>query len=787
MNKLGQWISNKTAKPFYARKEFRITKEIKTATAYVCGLGQFHFYMNGKKVENHELDPGWTNYDKLVQYVTFDVKEYLTEGRNAAGVDVGNGWYIMDRERYFMSMPPQSPAFSFMPPNPNPYKPYGPYLVLGFKMLIEYIDGSCEEIVSDETWKVAPHYITLANVYGSEILDGRFRQDGFAQVGFDDSAWEQAVILEGDDCPKGELTEQYQPPVTVKHTYEGKYLGDVNGRMIFDFSQNMSGLLEFEVKGKKGDVINFYPAEKLGADGDVDQIAKGWTPIDVCITYIIGEDDVWEKCRMKFSYFAGRFVAVEGAVIADAKKETNQCAEANLPILRDLKAHYLTSASEDTGSFTCDDKRLEQIYYLVKKAVECNLMSVHTDCPSIERYAWQETNHLMGPAIMYMKDVSVLWDKILNDVRVDQLKEDDWFYGPSGEKVYPGAGLVPSQAPYFEVNSVVSTPGLGNFFDIIPWGSTSILAPYWHYKFYGDKKIIEDNYETGVKYLNYLKTKVTEDGFINHGLGDWGSPDKSALCRENVETVFLYADAKVLSYFAEILGKEDDKFEWECFADCVKDNYNEKLLVKHPTEDFWCYRAWDHEGVFMSQACEAMPLYWGMVPEDKIEDVKKAFTYVMKRDNTFKSGEVGLPYIIQTMADCGLNDLITEYILREEHPSYYAFVLAGETTLGEYWENNPRSHNHDMMGHIVEWYYNGIAGIKPLKPGFEEVLIKPYLPKTATSFECKYKSLKGMVEVCVTEGESGIIAEVVVPEGMAVSVDDSILKQRNENVEWTFS
>ena len=779
MNQLGHWISNKTKKPFYARKEFDIQKEIKIATAYVCGLGQFLFYLNGKKVENHELDPGWTNYDKLVQYVTFDVTDYLAQGKNAVGVEVGNGWYIMDRERYFMSMPPQSPEFSFMPPNPNPYKPYGPYLVLGFKMTIEYIDGSTEEVISDDSWKVAQHYITLANVYGSEILDGRLRQDFFATVGIDDENWDFAEVLPEEDCPKGELLNQYQPPVTVKYTYDGQYLGTVNGRMIYDFSQNMSGILEFEVKGKKGDTINIYPAEKLGPDGDVDQIAKGWTPIDVCITYIIGEDDVWENCRMKFSYFAGRYIAVEGAV--------EEADGSNKPKIQGLRAYYLTSACKDTGSFTCDDRRLEQIYDLVKKAVECNLMSVHTDCPSIERYAWQEPNHLMGPAIMYMKDVSILWDKILLDLRSDQLTEEDWFYGPTGEKLYLGAGLVPSQAPHYEVNSVVAAPGLGNFFDIIPWGSTCILATYWHYLFYGNKRIVEDNYETGIKYLNYLKTKVTEDGFINHGLGDWGTPDKSALCRENIETVFLYADAKTLALFAELLGKTKEQRELEAYAESIKNNYNEKLLVKHPTEDFWCYHAWDHkEEIFMSQACEAMPLYWGMVPEDKVEDVKKAFAYVLQQDNTFKSGEVGLPYIIQTMADCGMQDMITDFILREEHPSYYAFVLAGETTLGEYWEENPRSHNHDMMGHIVEWYYNGIAGIKPVTAGFEEVVIRPYLPKTATSFVCQYESVKGMIEVSVKETGEGILAEVCIPEGVSVSVDDIYLKQRNTNVEWDF-
>lgn len=773
MEPLGQWISNMTAKPFYMRKEFCLNKTARRATAYVCGLGQFHFYLNGKKVGDHELDPGWTNYNKLVQYVVFDVSAYLAGGTNAIGIEIGNGWYHMDRKRYYMSMPPNTPAFSFMPPNPNPYQPFSDYLALGFKLAIDYEDGSTDEIISDHTWKTCPHFVQVANVFGSEIIDGKYKKDGFSLAGYRDETWEDAQLLEPNVWPKGKLVPQVQPPIKVKKTYTAQYLQDVDGHMVYDFGQNMSGILEFDVKGKSGDIINIYPAEKLGEDGNVDQMAKGWTPIDVCITYVVAKDDVWETCRMKFTYFAGRYIAVQGAAQTEAT---------GLPCIRNISGHYITSACKETGLFSCDDRRLEQIYDLVLKSVECNLMSVHTDCPTIERYAWQEPNHLMGPSIMYMKDVKALWKKILTDLRVDQCTAEEYYHGMDGKKFYPGEGMMPSQAPCYEHN-VLPAPGLGSFFDVIPWGSTCILAVYWHYMFYGDKKIIEDNYEAGKNYLKYLKTKVTKDGFINHGLGDWGNPDKGALVRENVETAFLYADAMKLGEFAEILGKENESKEFYGYARQVKDNYNERLLVKHPTKGFYCYRAWDHpDEIFLTQACEAMPLYFGLVPEEKKEDVVKAFRYVLERDNTFISGEIGLPYIIQTMADCGMNEKIIAFILKEKHPSYYAFVLAGETTLGEYWEDNPRSHNHDMMGHIVEWYYNGIAGIKPLRAGFKEVLIKPYLPSTATSFTCSYDSVQGKIQVKVKELQNSIQVEVQLPKGVTYLIDDSLLRERKGNV-----
>ncbi len=822
MNALGKWISNETARPFLARKELWIDKKITKAVAYVCGLGQFHFYLNGEKVGNHELDPGWTNYDKLVQYVAFDVKEQLRRGKNVMDVEVGNGWYHMMRERYYMSMPPKRPEFSFLPPNPNPYQPFSQYLALGFRMELLYEDGTGEEILSDESWLVRPHYVTMSNVYGSEIIDGRLRAEmmsgcgepseeqpeGKCGCGGADVAgtWQQAAVLAQKDCPKGRLVEQYQPPVTVKRTYEAKNICSINGRDIYDFSQNMSAILEFEVKGKRGDTVHIYPAEKLSPDGDVDQMAKGWTPIDVCITYIVGEDDVWEKCRMKFTYFAGRYIAVEGAVPAEDCRNgvpseedcrdgvssegdcrngmSSETAESRPEAqIRGIHGDYITSSVSDTGSFTCDDKRLEQIYDLVLKAVESNLLSVHTDCPTIERYAWQEPNHLMAPSIMFMKDVSVLWDKILWDLRVDQCTGETCFNGLEGEKFYPGEGMVPSQAPCYEHN-VLPAP-MGSFFDIIPWGSTCILGPYWHYLYYGDKKILADNYETGMRYLSYLKSKVTEEGFINHGLGDWGTPDPEGFARENIETAFLYADAVTLAKAAIALGKYDDMVELEDYAREVKDRYNEKLLVKHPAEGFWCYRAWDHpDAIYLTQASQAMPLYWGLVPDDKRTDVEKAFAWVLDRDQTFVSGEVGLPYIIQTMNACGMQERIIDFILRKQHPSYYAFVLAGETTLGEYWEENPRSHNHDMMGHIVEWFYNGIGGIRPVKPGFAEMNICPYMPETTKEFVVKYCSVKGRIKIHVKEEDERILVETEVPAGIVVKYEDRYLRKQGKKVEW---
>lgn len=754
MNRLGNWISGKSQTPFYARREFNIKKQVQKATAYVCGLGQFIFHINGQKVSDHELDPGWTNYDKKIQYVKFDVTKLLHEGKNALGVEVGNGWFLKEDEHYTFTFP------AFMPPNPNPYRPFGKELVLAIKLVLDYADETEEILYADENFQVKEHPVKMSNVYGSETYDASLEQTGWDKTDFDASEWKAASVISEEDTPKGELVEQFQPAIKVIRSYPAKYIHSVCNRDIYDLGQNVSGMLKLSYRGKKGDVLRIYPAEKLDKDKNADQVAKSWGAVGNCITCVVGEDDVWQEYRMRFTYFAGRYFAVE---------KSSEAVEVN-----DITGEAISSAWKTNGTFQCDDSRYVQIYDLVEKAVEANMVSVHTDCPTLERFAWQEPNHLMAPSIMYMKDGRKLWEKFFMDMRTDQLTENDYFMDLEGNRFYPGAGLIPSQAPCY-VHNVLPVPGMGSFFDIIPWGSSGILGVKWHYLFYGDKQVIADNYEMGKKYLEHLKTKQNAEGFLNYGLGDWGNPDNQ-LARENVETAFLYADAITLAEFAEILGEKEDEVQLRQFAEEIKENYNQRLLVQDE-KGKWCYRSFEHtEKLVITQACEALPLYWGMVPEDKVSDVAEAFRQTFLEKRAFASGEVGLPYIIQTASRYGMNDLICSFIMKPEHPSYYAFVKEGLTTLGEYWEENPRSHCHDMMGHIIEWYYNGLAGIKPLEPGFRKVLIKPYLPESMNYMKCRYESVSGMIQVILTRKDGRVEVETDIAEGISFEIDCSDLK-----------
>ena len=751
MSLTDKWITSGSDKPFYIRKMFELRENPVSAGLCVCGLGQFNAWINGSRVGDNFLDPAWTDYNKQVQYVRFDVKDMLADGANAIVLEIGSGWYIWDMEYgYSFHFPP------FMPPNPNPYREYGKSLVGAFELTVTYEDGTCDVFCSDEKCKTAEHGVLHTNVYGSELIDGRKLKCGCSEPDYDDSDWQNARAASTDEAPKGALKESKMPPVKAIKTYEARYLHDANGRQIYDLGQNISGLLSAEVKGKAGTQIDLYPAEKLDDSGDADQMARNWMLIDNVVSYVIAEDDTAESFSQTFTYFSGRYIAVSG----DAE-------------VISLSAQAITSAWKRAGSFTCDDERYNKIYDMIEKTVEANMVGVHTDCPQIERFAWQEPNHLMAPSIFFMKDSKALWEKFLEDLRLAQHTADDVFYDFEGNAFPAGDGLVPSQAPCY-IPNVLPVSGMGSFYDIIPWGSTCILGTLWHYRFYGDETVIRDNYDTGMRYLEYLKSKVNKDGFLNHGLGDWGNPENE-LARENIETAFLYADTVTLESFACILGRDDDSAKLHVYAEEVKANYNSKLLGYNEELGCTCYRVFDHpDEFFITQAAEALPLYWGMVPEEHREGVVKAFKHALEMKRAFVSGEVGLPYIMQTARENGMNDLIAEFITKPEHPSYYAFILDGETTLGEYWESDPRSHCHDMMGHIIEWYYNGVAGIHPEEPGFAAVRIEPYMPESMNSFRCSYETPHGVLTVCAERTESGVKFKAEVPAAIRVSAADGV-------------
>lgn len=398
---------------------------------------------------------------------------------------------------------------------------------------------------------------------------------------------------------------------------------------------------------------------------------------------------------------------------------------------------------------------MNQIYRIILKAVESNLNHSHTDCPTIEKLGWLEPDHLMARAVMYNKNVDMLWSKIAMDMRDSQYTEGESDIDNGAFAHEYKNGLIPSIAPRYA--KFTTDWREGSFWDIIPWGSSIVLAAYEQYLFYGNKQVLLDNFEAAKDYIKYLTEQYEEYPrlygekktlhFICAGLGDWGYEQNKGRSRENIETAFYYHDLMIMAEISKILAKNEE-VAFRKQAEQVKKKYNELLLIESEEGEVFYT---DYKTNEKLQANQAIPLCFGMVPKEHIAKVRETLIQLCEGKH-LDCGEIGLVYILRALSSCGRNDIIYDMIMKNTHPSYLRFVEMGETTLPEFWRDDARSRNHDMMGHIMEWFFAEVAGIKS-QDGFRTVRINPGCMDFIDSFVCEYDSIRGKIRVQAEHGK----------------------------------
>ncbi|NCU04326.1 MAG: family 78 glycoside hydrolase catalytic domain, partial [Chitinophagaceae bacterium] len=413
-----EWGKRPDVLPLF-RKTFNATKKIKQATAFICGLGQFEMSINGKKVGDHFLDPGWTKYSKQAQYVSFDITSHLNNGSNAVGVMLGNGFYYIPGERYRK----MTGAYGY------------PKMIA--KILVEYTDGTSSTIVSDESWKTSPSPITYSSLYGGENYDATLEQQGWNEAKFDERSWRKVVIAEPHV-----LVSQTAAPVKVMQEFKPISSKEIKTNVwMYDMAQNMSGIPQIMIKGKRGDTVRITPAELLKEDGTANQRATGSASY---YQYIL-KGDGEEAWHPRFSYYGFRYVQVD-VLPKDAKQS---------PKIIAVTALHTRNSAADAGTFSCSNELFNQTNSLIKWAINSNMQSVFTDCPHRERLGWQEQLHLMGDALQFNYNIHTLAKKITADIRVEQNAN----------------GLVPSTIPEYTEMHFAD----GYFRDSPEWGSNAIL------------------------------------------------------------------------------------------------------------------------------------------------------------------------------------------------------------------------------------------------------------------------------------------------------------------------
>lgn len=681
----------KTGNPYLVsplfQKEFNVSKKVKQALLFVSGLGQYEGSINGKKISHSFLTPGWSGYDKTVFYNTYEVSNLIKDGENVLGFILGNGFYNTFQERY-----------SKVPGNG-----YG-VLKLICRLKIEYQDGSQENVVSNDSWKTCYSPITFNNIYGGEDVDARLEQPSGHEGFFNANPWRGALET---NAPKGKLVGEYDYPVVFKDTILPQRVVSINpGIYVYDFGQNASGIVQLKVNGLTGHRIKIYPSELLTRKGTVTQENTG-APYYYTYTLKGGGEEIFQP---RFTYYGFRFVQVEGAVPDTAKNLFG------LPVITGLKMLHNTSSQPQDGSFTCSNELYNRIYRAIHWAMESNLQSISTDCPHREKLGWQEQNNLMGGSIRYNFDIENLFQKIVADL-IDAQHED---------------GMVPNIAPeYMNLR--------GNMLCSVEWGSSAVILPWFLYKWYDDKNTMQTAFPMMRKYIAYLENRA-DDLILSFGLGDWCDlrvGKKLLTPRELTATATFYRDVELLGKMASVLGYKEDAEKYRKLSDRIKTSFNAHF-----------FNTKSNTYATGSQTSMAMPLYLGLVNEkNKAEVLKNLVDSIAANNKALTGGDVGFYYLVKTLYQNGEEQLLFDMTNRDDVPGYGYMLKQGATALTETWNGNEISRDHLMLGHIMEWFFEGIGGISQDKNSiaYRHIIIRPQPVGDLTFAKTRFHSPSGWI------------------------------------------
>lgn len=687
------------------RKSFNIhKKEVTSAILYVAGLGQYEAYINGKKVGDSFLSPGWSNYQKTVLFNTYDVYDYLIPESNVIGAIVGPGFRYINNERYKkIVIGDQLPIFKAV-------------------MIIDYADGTSEQIVTDNSWETLPSAITFSSIYGGEDYDANEFINYWCEPNMDNKvSWDQVAVLNSYN-PKMKSERGY--PLREMETFQAiskKQLAP--NKYLYDFGQNLSGIINIQFRGPAKRQIKITPAEVLDDDGLPYQEASGGP---FYFEYTSSGSLKGESWKPLFTYYGFRYALVEFS-----EEDFDEF---------DIHAIHTRNSSPRIGEVETSNKLFNDIYHLINWGIKSNLASVATDCPHREKLGWLEQTHLIGNSIQYNYDIYHLYQKIIDDM-IDGQQEN---------------GLVPDIVPeYVEFE--------GGFRDSPEWGSASIIMPWYHYQWFGDIRILQKAFPMMERYFAYL-TSQADQNILDHGLGDWFDigpkpPGVSQLTPISLTaTATYFYDARILIEVAEALGQEDKADMYRNIASKIKQAFNQKFF--DPSTASYATN---------SQTSLAMPLYMGLVEMEHEKQILHQLINTVEKDGkSLTAGDIGYRYFLKALADHGQSDVIYEMNNRDDVPGYGYQIRNGATALTESWQAfRFVSNNHMMLGHLMEWLFESLAGIQqaPESVGFKEFVIKPYISNEFDWVKAKYKSIYGDVEVKWELQDKNLLLNIDIPPG----------------------
>ncbi|WP_433462332.1 family 78 glycoside hydrolase catalytic domain [Spirillospora sp. CA-128828] len=683
------------ALPIFA-KDFGLPRGVRQARLYIAGLGVYEATLNGRRVGDAELEPANTGFAKRVQYATYDVTKMLRSGANTLGVELGNG------AANVISTPDRYRKFAGTISDPK----------LMAQLEVTLANGQVVRVASDGTWKTVLGPVTFSNWYGGEDHDARRERPGWDRPGASRSGWEAAAPVPAPGALSGRTAE----PVRVIETLAGRQAGSGDGYRVFDVGRNIAGRPEITVQAPAGTSVRIYPSESLKDGRAYQSISNVGGPLWDEYTTRSAGPETWHP---QFSYHGFRYLEVrglpEGATIT-------------------VRGQVLRADNDSAGSFTSSDPLINGVHGLVRRAIEGNMMSILTDCPSREKLGWLEQDHLVGDALAANYDVHAQLRKMVQDMADAQTD----------------TGLIPSTVPDYTVLA-------GAYRDDPNWGGAFVVVPWQLYLNYGDIETLRTYYDAMKRYAAYIEGRVS-GGLTDYSLGDWFTPDRT-FPKVVSGTYGWWRITDTLSRIAGALGDETGAAAYRSKADESAKALSDKLY--DPAT-----------GTFGGggQGAEAIALDMGAVPADQrsrlldhlVSSVKNAGYHLLL-------GEISLPSAFRVLPD----DVIYEIATRTDSPSYGYQVVHGNTALGESWDGGSgQSQNHFMLGSIDSWFSGRLAGIRqaPGSTGYRRLVVDPAVVGGLTSASATRRTPFGEVRSSWTLEDGVVTLRVTVPPGSSAEV-----------------
>jgi alpha-L-rhamnosidase len=687
----------------YLRREVVLPAAPRRAVLYFSGLGLGEAYINGKRVGDEVLAPLPTDYDARVFYRTHEVTHLLREGRNALAAVLGNGRFFAPRLRVPWLM-----------------RDYGCPKML-WQLEVEMDDGSTITLASSPEWKITTAGpIGWNNEFDGETFDARVDFEGWSEPGFSDATWEQARLVAS---PGGVMESQMAEPMRVVRrikaveSWTTKY-----GTTIHDFGENVAGWCHVRLAGEPGARARFLHAESLdGRDAlFLDNLRSA-----LCCDTVTTRGGLLDY-EPRFTIHGFRYVEVLTELAAVVVESIEVCV-----VHDDVRL---------TADFVCSDPVINGVLTAARRGILGNYRGMPTDCPQRdERMGWLGDRSTGAAGEMILFDVAAFYRKWVADIRAAQ--------NPNGR--------VPDIAP----------PFWAMYSDNVTWPSCVSFIPHWLLRYYGDEPGAVRNLPALKRWITHI-LGLRHDGLIERDTyGDWCvPPEESHLIHTKIEerktpapllsSCYAVEILRQGSRFAELAGELELARQWRDEARTMSEAINRRYF--HEAKGFYANG---------SQTSSLLPLAFGIVPE---EHRTRVFEHIVS--GILQSGEpvigtglIGTGWLMRTLTTHGRGDLACAIAMRTKYPSWGYMLENGATTIWELWNGNTadpamNSGNHVMLlGDLLPWLFEDLAGIQPAEPGFRRILLKPFFPAALEFVEASVHAMPGEIRSGWKRGENGMI------------------------------